>query len=422
MAEQTTEPRVAQLAKIISSSVSKLQDILTAQNAPLPSFDENAPFELPKEASEVQDAIVDATAELHDLLLDPVTLLLFNGGHTNMVCLQAITRFKIASMVPENGQVSYEALAEKTCMSEPVLRRLLQYAMMMRVFREPEPGMVAHTKISRALVNPQMNDWMSSGAEDGWPSASKMVDALEKWPKSQEANETGFALANNTSEDIYTILAKDPVRAQRFANSMAATTSKPEYDAIHAVRNYDWASLGNATIVDVGGAQGHIAIELLKHFDNLNIIVQDMQATVDGAKETVKLPENLQGRLSFQGHDFFQPQTVEADAYFLRWILHNWSDKHAVKILRSLIPALKPGSRIITMDPCMPERGAIPLWKERIARMGDITMGAILNARERTQGEWKTLFADADPRFELKEIIQPADSAFALLDIRWNGS
>ncbi|KAH8158771.1 hypothetical protein CIB48_g9479 [Xylaria polymorpha] len=71
MAQQTTEPRIAQLAKVISTSVSKLQDILVAHNAP---------FELPKEVSDVQDAIVDATAELPDLLFDLVNLLFLSGA------------------------------------------------------------------------------------------------------------------------------------------------------------------------------------------------------------------------------------------------------------------------------------------------------------------------------------------------------
>lgn len=56
---------------------------------------------------------------------------------------------------------------------------------------------------------------------------------------------------------------------------MVPTTSKPEYDAMHAVKNYDWASLGAVTVVDVGGAFGHIAVELVQNFDNLSVIVQD---------------------------------------------------------------------------------------------------------------------------------------------------
>jgi hypothetical protein len=54
--------------------------------------------------------------------------------------------------------------------------------------------------------------------------------------------------------------------------------------------------------------------------------------------------------------------------------------------------------------------------------MGDITMGALLNARERTRGEWEALLTDSNPGFELKEVIQANDSAIATLDIRCNGS
>lgn len=80
MAQQSTQPRISQLVEIISSSGSKLQEILVAQDVPFPSFDEDALSELPKEAADVQDAIIDATSELHDLILDPVSLLFLNGA------------------------------------------------------------------------------------------------------------------------------------------------------------------------------------------------------------------------------------------------------------------------------------------------------------------------------------------------------
>lgn len=80
MAEQQGQPRIAQLAQTIGSSVAKLQEILSAQNVAFPSFDENNPLVLPKEASKIQDEILNATGELHDLLLDPLSSLLISGA------------------------------------------------------------------------------------------------------------------------------------------------------------------------------------------------------------------------------------------------------------------------------------------------------------------------------------------------------
>lgn len=33
-----------------------------------------------------------------------------------------------------------------------------------------------------------------------------------------------------------------------------------------------------------------------------------------------------------------------------RWILHNWPDAFAVRILRALIPGLKPGAKVLIVD------------------------------------------------------------------------
>lgn len=147
---------------------------------------------------------------------------------------------------------------------------------------------------------------------------------------------------------------------------MKVFAKRPEYNPSYLIDNYDWASLGQAQVVDVGGAHGHVAMELAKHFQNLNIIVQDMDKVVENAE--IGLPDALRGRVSFMAHDFFAPQTIRADIFFFRWILHNWSDKYCILILRAQIPALKPGARLIIQDTCMPEPGAVPLWKEKDLR------------------------------------------------------
>lgn len=147
---------------------------------------------------------------------------------------------------------------------------------------------------------------------------------------------------------------------------MEASTSNFGYDSVHAVENYGWDSLGAATVVDVGGAQGHISFALATRFRNLNFVVQDIEAVVDSAES--KIPRDLQGRVRFEAHDFFQPQKTHGDVYFFRWIFHNHSDKYAIRILRALIPVLNQGSRIVIMDFCMKEKGQIPLWREKVMR------------------------------------------------------
>jgi hypothetical protein len=67
-------PQIIQLATTISLSVAKIQAILDNQGAPSPSFDEHAP-PLPVDIAEAQDAVLDATAELHDLFTEPLNII-----------------------------------------------------------------------------------------------------------------------------------------------------------------------------------------------------------------------------------------------------------------------------------------------------------------------------------------------------------
>ncbi|KAI0806484.1 S-adenosyl-L-methionine-dependent methyltransferase [Xylaria sp. FL0064] len=235
-----------------------------------------------------------------------------------------------------------------------------------------------------------------------------MVDAMEK-SSSESPNETGFCLANNTTKSIYEILAEDPERAMRFAASMKSFDHFPGWAISQVPKLYDWASLGDARVVDVGGSQGHVAIELAKSFQSLTFLVQDMEMVVKDAQ----VPEELDGRVEFMAHEIFAPQPVAADVYFFRLIFHNWGDKKALEILRAQIPAIKPGAMILIQDGIMPEPGHMPLWRERDVRAVNMNMGCFFNSHERHMDEWKTLLAKADERFVLKRVIEPERSLLA---------
>lgn len=159
---------------------------------------------------------------------------------------------------------------------------------------------------------------------------------------------------------------------------MKAYASSPGYETSHILDNYDWEGVGQGLVVDIGGAQGHVGMELATRFKNLKILVQDMDKVVEHA--AAGMPADLASRVKFMAHDFFAPQSVQADVYYFRWILHNWSNKYCILILRAQIPALKPGARIVIQDTCMPEPGTIARWKEKDLRYGIIAriLGIVL--------------------------------------------
>ncbi|KAG5945725.1 hypothetical protein E4U53_006683 [Claviceps sorghi] len=82
--------------------------------------------------------------------------------------------------------------------------------------------------------------------------------------------------------------------------------------------------------------------------------------------------------------------------------MHNYSTPYAVNLLKNLVPALKPGARIVINDHCLREPGSENPWDEKIMRGMDMVMLTLLNAQERHENEFKDLFAAADERFVFK--------------------
>ena len=72
--------RIVELAAVISNSVGSINEYLGLKGLPTPSFDPDAPSTLPNEIEAARNAVLDATSELHDLLLEPADLLRVSGS------------------------------------------------------------------------------------------------------------------------------------------------------------------------------------------------------------------------------------------------------------------------------------------------------------------------------------------------------
>ncbi|MCJ1387546.1 hypothetical protein MMC18_000389 [Xylographa bjoerkii] len=428
--------RIQELAGIISKNTTIIQAALVDDGLPTPSFEPNASVYFPPQVTSARDAVLDASQELHDLLLYPMSLLQRKSAHNQMAGMKAIIRWDIANCFAPGEQISFSDLSKKCGLDEKPLKHLLRQSMTLRIFSEPAKGMVAHTAASSIIRYQNVHNWLAGGVKDLWPSSVQikasirsvscrakpwyLVDALAKWPKSEEPNHTGFNIAHDTEVPLYQQLANNLGFAKRFGESMTAMiANNPAFDAKHIHQSYDWSGLKDGLVVDVGGGHGSIAFSLAQAFPSLRFIVQDLPTTVGGADALI--PTNLSVRIKFMAHDFFTNQPVTADAYLFRWIFHNWSDKYGVLILQALVPALKPGARVLVQDGCLPEPGAIPQWIERDPRAMDLLMTTYFNSYERDAAEWQHLFARADSRFEFVGITQPQGSALALVEARWTG-
>lgn len=113
--------------------------------------------------------------------------------------------------------------------------------------------------------------------------------------------------------------------------------------------------------------------------------------------------QDLEGRVTFQQHNFLSPQPIhDASAFLLRQVLHNNNDEDSIKILRALVPALEksgPKTPVLINDVILPESGTVSQFEEHLLRQVDISMMVIFGAKQRSQRDWDKLLKEADSRF-----------------------
>lgn len=264
-------------------------------------------------------------------------------------------------------------------------------------------------------------------------------EALKRYTKgkpalTEETTETSFALFHDGGQfgkhkTTWDKLENDGEgeekgwRQRTFVDFM--TFIKELFDLEGVLRDsIDWAAVGKASVVDVAGSAGHDAFVLARKFPDLSITVQDLPECAPVFEKNV--PEDLKSRVSFVKHNMFDPQPVQADIYILKMILHDWSDKECANILRALIPALKPGSRVILIEYIATQdqdsEGPPPLRTiKQYGTATDLRIMALFNAKARTVEAWKKVVRAADDRFELANVKHNPVTFFATIEAVWRG-
>jgi hypothetical protein len=68
----------------------------------------------------------------------------------------------------------------------------------------------------------QLQAWVGFFSEELWLPIANTVDAMDKWPGSQQLRETGFQIANHTNDNFLEHFAKHLDRLQRYETTIAA--------------------------------------------------------------------------------------------------------------------------------------------------------------------------------------------------------
>ncbi|KAH8879499.1 S-adenosyl-L-methionine-dependent methyltransferase [Thozetella sp. PMI_491] len=392
--------KIIELSLLIAKETAKVHDYLIANDLSTPSLDAEAlpSIPIPNDAPDIQAAraaVIEACSELKSLMIGPKELLRFNW--TAYASVKAVLRFKLDKSFPVGESTTFEAMSKFSGLNVMNVRRIVRHAIINHhFFQENVPGEIRHSALTALLASDELTrNHLLVELDEFWPAGVKMADAMEKWPNSEENNETNAD------------------RGERFGLYF----SQPDNRADGLLDNYPWAD--KTTMVDVGGSHGSVAIGIAESFPNMRCFVQDLPGTV--AEGVSRLPAGLQDRVTFMAHDFFTTQPVTADVYYFRSIFHNWADKYCIKILQNLVPALRPGARIIIHERILPGIESLTTTDARRAINLDIGMLQLLNSQQREMHEWAVLFSRADSRFRYLGAHQPPGAIRWIIEAEWQG-
>jgi hypothetical protein len=259
------------------------------------------------------------------------------------------------------GPRPVDEVAREVGADPETLYRLLRALASDGVFAEDEPRVFRNTEASELL-------------RTGWGNFAHLFGGVfyRGLADLDASGESRFEHSFGT--DYWSWLKANPEERAAFDRAM----EQGKENRIKRLDPVDWR--GDETVVDVGGGNGSLLIELLKRQPNLRGIVFDLPETVrdDGA---------LGDRIEFVAGSFFK-SVPEGDVYILGTILHDWGDEPATKILQTIRASARDDSRLLILDAVVPAGNDAGGGKWL-----DLLMLALLGGKERNEAQWRGLLS-----------------------------
>lgn len=275
-----------------------------------------------------------------------------------------------------NGPRTADDLARETQADPSSLYRLLRGLANYGVFAEVAPRTFGLTPLGNCL---------RSDVYDSMRGAARMMGSawhLRAWEDivhSVRTGQPGFDAAHGCKPFDY--FTEHPEAAEIFNQTMIGF-SRLEHPAIVAA--YDFGRFGS--LMDVAGGRGHLLAAILKEYPAVKGIVYDLPHVVESARQHAT-ETGLPADCRFQAGSFFESIPAGADAYMMKFILHDWNDAECGTILGRCREAMGGKATLLVIE------HVIQPDEPSLGKLLDIEMLVVPGGRERTEDEYRALFA-----------------------------
>jgi hypothetical protein len=255
------------------------------------------------------------------------------------------------------------------------------------IFKRENDDRFALTPLSETLVTgvPGSVRWfiISELGQEHYPAWGNLLHSVK----------TGeIAFDNFFGMDIWKYFAQNPEDAAVFNDSMSGMTAAAN-EAITSV--YDFSQFGK--VIDIGGGHGGLITSILQKNPQTKGVLFDAPVVIEGARPKLE-SAGVADRCETVPGDFFQAVPAGGDAYVMKWIIHDWEDEKAIRILKNCREHMQQNNRLIVVDCVVPEND-----EPDFSKTFDLNMMVMTGGKERTAAEFRELLAAAG--FKLLRVI-----------------
>ncbi|KAJ3504647.1 hypothetical protein NLJ89_g7832 [Agrocybe chaxingu] len=371
-----TDGQIAALGALISNATKVVEGHYARSAKPyVPSLEDTEEHPLDRsldpELREAVQIIEGACAQLCATLARPShTVVNKLMSLYESTCLGIAMKFGIPDVLQEDAAgMHITDIAERTGLEERKIGRILRLLATKHVFREVSENVFANNRLSLQLL--AENPLSSLGlhfAEDCHPPTTVLAEVLgdEAWGHSYSARETAFNKWSSFAGSLGAFVAtpQGTNLATRFGIGMIGWAEASQ--AQNVIYDYPWKELGkDATVCDLGGGVGYMALELAKEYPFLRLKLQDLWRTLEQARTQVwpeRCPEAIrEGRIEFKAIDFFKESPIPGcSVYYMKNIIHDWPDHDCVTILSNIRKVMKPYSRVLIHEYILQQANRVP--------------------------------------------------------------
>jgi hypothetical protein len=290
--------------------------------------------------------------------------------------LSVVAELGIPDLLTDGARAA-EDLANDTGTDGNALYRLMRALASIGVFAQGADGRFSLTPLAEKLRSEAVASQRAFAIMAG-------AEFQQTWGELLYSVRTGkHGFENKFGRPWFQYMTEHPDRHSIYDAAMTAIhggETQPMLDA------YDFSSF--RTVVDVGGGNGTVLVDILSRHSHLQGILFDLPAVADRAGSVIS-SYGLSDRCRTAGGDFFASVPPGADGYLMRHVIHDWEDDEATTILRRCQEAMHPDGRVLVVETVIPN-GNEPCFGKWL----DLMM-LLVGGRERTEAEYRRIFAAA---------------------------